>query len=63
MSESNKTARWRHALIAAALCVLCVLSGNTGAAQSAGVVKTLIGSASITRESSVLPVAPGQRVF
>jgi hypothetical protein len=60
MRDFNKTARWQRALIAAALCVL---SGNAGAAQSAGVVKTLIGSASITRESSVLPAAPGQRVF
>ena len=32
-------------------------------AQSAGVVKTLTGSATIARAGAMLPVAPGQRVF
>ena len=33
------------------------------AAQSAGSIKTLVGSAVVVRETSTLPVAPGLRVF
>jgi hypothetical protein len=42
---------------------LWAVSCAAGAAQSAGVVKTLSGQATITRESASLPVAPGQRLF
>jgi hypothetical protein len=43
--------------------VLLMLSWSALAAESAGVVKTLAGSATITRDSSVLTAVPGQKVF
>jgi hypothetical protein len=42
---------------------LLILSWGALAAESAGVVKTLAGSATITRDSSVLMAVPGQKVF
>jgi hypothetical protein len=46
----------------AALLSFAAVAGAC-AAESAGVVKTLSGSATIARAGATLPVAPGQRVF
>lgn len=61
-SEAARSARKRSRQIAAA-AALFVLSWGACAAESAGVVKTLSGSATVTREGTDLPVAPGQKVF
>ena len=46
-----------------AVLVLAAFSWGAWAADSAGTVKTLTGSATVTRESAVLVVAIGQRIF
>ena len=52
--------RWRRPLLAA---VLLLGSWGACAADSAGIVKTLQGSAFVTRDANVLALAPGARVF
>ena len=49
--------------ILAAIMFLLFASTNTWSAEGAGTIKTLTGSATVTRHSSVLPIAAGQRVF
>ena len=46
-----------------ACTILCIASAHAWSAESAGTVKTLTGLATITRDSSVLPIAAGERVF
>ena len=46
-----------------ALVVFWAWLGCAWAAQSAGTIKTLTGTATVTRDASALPAAPGQRVF
>ena len=58
--ETVRSARALRCLLGA--LALLVFSLGAYAAQSAGVVKTLAGEASITRDGARLPVAPGQRV-
>jgi hypothetical protein len=53
----------RSARRIAAAAALSFLSVGACAADSAGVVKTLSGSATITREAAELPVAPGQKLL
>ncbi len=60
-SEVRILHRLAQQILAAA--ILFIVSWAACATQSAGVVKTLTGSATVTRDSSVLPVAPGQKVF
>jgi hypothetical protein len=43
--------------------LFATVASSAGAAQSAGLVKTLSGSATVVRGSSVLTVKLGQRVF
>jgi hypothetical protein len=60
MSEAVRSGRALRCLLGAA--ALYAFSCGAGAAQSAGVVKTLSGEASVMREGARLPVAPGQRI-
>ncbi len=46
-----------------AVAALCALAGGAWASQSAGTVKTLTGSATVTRDAAVVAVATGQRIF
>lgn len=43
--------------------IMLAVSANAWSADGAGTVKTLAGSGTVIRESSVLPVAPGQLVY
>lgn len=43
--------------------LLVAVAASAWCADGAGMVKTLTGSGTVIRESSVLPVAAGQRVF
>jgi hypothetical protein len=61
MTQATCFRKTFRALIAC--LVLCVVSGGAAAAQSAGTIKTLKGSATVTRNASDLPAATGQRVF
>ena len=47
----------------AAIMLFLVVSTNALSAEGAGTIKTLTGSATVNRGSSVLPTATGQRVF
>ena len=46
-----------------AIILLLSSSADAWSADGAGTVKTLTGSGTVIRESSILPVATGQRVF
>lgn len=46
-----------------AIMILLAVSANAWSAEGAGTIKTLTGSATVTRDSSVLPIAIGQHVF
>jgi hypothetical protein len=46
-----------------AIILLLAVAADAWSADGAGTVKTLAGSGTVIRESSVLPVATGQRVF
>jgi hypothetical protein len=46
-----------------AIMILLAVGANAWSADGAGKVKTLTGSATVIRDSSVLPIATGQRVF
>ena len=61
MSKAVPVRKSLRCLVTAA--ALWAVSCAAGAAQSAGVVKTLSGQATVTRASASLPVAPGQRLF
>ena len=54
---------WKRSGSLIAVVVLWAFSCSAWAAQSAGTVKTLTGSATVTRDSSALAAAPGQRIF
>jgi hypothetical protein len=45
------------------IIILFAVWANAWSADGAGTVKTLTGSATVIRDSSVLPIATGQRVF
>ena len=45
------------------MILLLALAANAWSAEGAGSVKTLTGSASVIRESSVLPVSAGQLLY
>jgi hypothetical protein len=53
-------AGWQRLLVAA---VLLLGSWGACAAESAGIVKTLTGTAFVTRDAGALALAPGDRVF
>ena len=46
-----------------ALVFLLGICASAWGADAAGTVKTLVGSATVVRDSAVLPIAPGQRVY
>ena len=46
-----------------ALVFLLAICASAWAADAAGTVKTLAGSATVVRDAAVLPIAPGQRVY
>jgi hypothetical protein len=46
-----------------AIMLLWFVSTSAWSAEGAGTIKTLTGAATVTRDSSVLPLAAGQRVF
>ncbi len=46
-----------------AIMILWAVSAVAWSAEGAGTIKTLTGSATVTRDSSVLPIGIGQRVF
>lgn len=47
----------------ATIVILLAVSVNAWSAEGAGTIKTLTGSATVIRDSSVVPIATGQRVF
>lgn len=63
ISERMQTIRRALGRSLAAIMILLFVSANAWSAEGAGTVKTLTGSATVTRDSSVLPLATGQRVF
>jgi hypothetical protein len=46
-----------------AIMILWAVSAVAWSAEGAGTIKTLMGSATVVRDSTVLPVVSGQRVF
>ena len=46
-----------------AIVILFAVSASAWSAEGAGTIKTLTGSATVTRDTSVLPIGIGQRVF
>jgi hypothetical protein len=47
----------------AAIMLFLTVSANAWSAERAGTIKTLAGSATVIRDSSVVPIAIGQHVF
>ena len=54
---------WKTSVSLVAVVVFLAYTCGAWGAQSAGTVKTLTGSATVTRDSSELAAAPGQRIF
>lgn len=51
------------ALLPAVVLLASIVPAGAWAAQSAGTIKILTGEATVTRDTSVLPAAIGQRIF
>ena len=57
MAKSGK------AFLLGVMVLAIMVSPSVRAAQSAGTIKVLTGSATVTRDAAVLPAAIGQRIF